>query len=429
MAGGSVVRSGRGKPKVEESGRSFLFLQGLAARLFEHLGAALLARGHVVRRINFNGGDRAFWRLPGAVDFRGRAEDWPGFLEKEIAAAATSDIILFGDCRPLHSAAIGVARRLRVRVWVVEEGYLRPGWIIFEEDGTNGFSRLPRDPRWYREEARRLPPWQEPPPLPGSFRRRAAEDVRYWLASLAARHRFPHYATHRPYFQLVEYAAWLRRLVVQRRGERQAAAAIAELGRAGNPTYLFPLQLDDDYQIREHSPFRSLRAAIEPVLASFARSAPRAAHLVVKLHPLDSGIYDWTGIVRHAGVALGISSRLTILDGGVIERVVALSRGIVTVNSTVGTLALAAGRPVMTLGSAIYDMPGLTFQGSLDAFWSEAEPPDPTLFDAFRRVLAARVLIPGSFFSDKGLKLAAAAAAARLETAGQGPVATPLAAE
>jgi capsular polysaccharide export protein len=414
---------------VSGSGRSFLFLQGLAARFFEHLGAALLARGHVVRRINFNGGDRAFWRLPGATEFRGRAEDWPGFLRKEIAAAATSDIVLFGDCRPLHSAAIGVARRLRVRVWVVEEGYLRPGWVTFEENGTNGFSRLPRDPRWFRETALRLPPWREPPPVPGSFRRRATEDVRYWLASLAARHRFPHYATHRPYFQLVEYAAWLRRLLVQRPGERQAAAAIAELGGAGDPIYFFPLQLDDDYQIREHSPFRSLRAAIEPVLASFARSAPRAARIVVKLHPLDSGIYDWAGMVRHVAVAFGISGRLTILDGGVIERVVSLSRGVVTVNSTVGTLALAAGRPVMVLGSAIYDMPGLTFQGSLDAFWSEAEPPDPVLFDAFRRVLAARVLIPGSFFSNEGLKLAVAAAVARLEAADQGRVAAPMAAE
>jgi capsular polysaccharide export protein len=37
------------------------------------------------------------------------------------------------------------------------------------------------------------------------------------------------------------------------------------------------------------------------------------------------------------------------------------------------------------------------------------------LFDAFRRVLAARCLIPGSFFSEAGLRSAVEAAVNRLE--------------
>jgi capsular polysaccharide export protein len=419
--------------KVAGSSRSFLFLQGLAARFFENLGIALAARGYRVERINFNGGDRAFWRLPGAVDFRGRAEEWPGFLDARIAATETNDIILFGDCRPLHRAAIAVARRRGVRVWVVEEGYLRPDWITLEADGVNGFSALPREPRWYREEARRLPAWRNPPSMPNSFPRRAAEDVLYWLAARVAVRRFPHYATHRPYYPFVEYVGWLRRLAIQRRGERRAAAAIAALAHRREPIFFFPLQLDCDYQIVLHSPFRTMRTAIETVLASFARHASPGARLVVKLHPLDSGICDWAGIIGHSAAALGISGRLTILDGGSIDAILAFSRGVTTVNSTVGALALAAHRPVIALGSAVYDIQGLTFQGGLDAFWTDAEPPDPFLFDAFRRVLAARALIPGSFFSDEGLRVAVAAAIGRLEAAGQPvrdqPMPMPLAAE
>src|SRR5262249_46051047 len=184
------------------AGRGFLFLQGMATRFFERLGWALGERGHAVHRVNFNGGDRAFWRLPGAVDFCGPEHQWPEFLDRVVADRAVSDIILFGDCRPVHRAAIRLAQTRALRGHVVEEGYLRPDWITFEEDGVNGYSSLPRDPDWYRERARSLPAWRDPPSVPGSFRRRAVEDVFYTAASMAGVWRFPHYKTHRPYHQL-----------------------------------------------------------------------------------------------------------------------------------------------------------------------------------------------------------------------------------
>ena len=399
------------------SGRAFLFLQGMATRFFERLGQVLTARGHAVHRINFNGGDRAFWRLPQAIDFCGRAEDWPEFLDQLIVDRAISDVILFGDCRPLHRAAIRVAERRSLRIHVVEEGYLRPDWITFEEGGVNGNSALPRDPGWYLERARSLPRWSDPPPVPGSFRRRAVEDVRYTMASMAGMWRFPHYATHRPYYQLIEYAGWLRRLALKRRAERRAALAIEALPAHPDPLFLFPLQLDCDYQVRVHSPFRAMHLAIEHVLASFAAHAPAAARLVVKLHPLDSGLVDWAAITGHLAVEFGIADRVTILDGGDLEKLMARSPAVVTVNSTVGTLALARRLPVIALGKAIYDMAGLTFQGDLDDYWSAPTPPDVELFDAFRRVLAARCLIPGSFFNEAGLALAVDAAVDRLEAA------------
>jgi capsular polysaccharide export protein len=402
---GGAVRTGGG----------FVFLQGLASRFFERLGRSLLARGKRVWRINFNGGDRAFWRLPGATDFAGRWEDWPPFLARFLEENTAGHLILFGDCRPLHRMAIPVARAQGLLVHVVEEAYLRPGWITFEEGGVNAYSPLPRDPLWFREAARSLPPWREPPEAPDRFSRRAAEDLRYSAASFFARRRFPHFHTHRPYHPSIEIAGWLRRLALVRGAERRAAAAIADLGRGEGPLFLFPLQLDCDYQIRWHSPFRTLHLAIERVLSSFAAHAPAAARLVVKLHPLDSGIFDWAGIVSQTAAVNGIGDRVVFLEGGDLVGLLALSRGVVTVNSTVGTWALARGVPVKTLGPAVYDLPGLTDSGDLDDFWREPTPPDGGLFDAFRRVLAARAMIPGGFFSEKGLSIAAAAAVARLD--------------
>jgi capsular polysaccharide export protein len=387
----------------------------MATHFFERLGRALAERGHAVHRVNFNGGDRAFWRLSGAIDFSGRLEEWPEFLDQLIVDKAISDIILFGDCRPLHRAAIRVAESHLLRIHVVEEGYLRPDWITFEEGGVNGNSALPRDPGWYRERTRSLPAWSDPPSVPGSFRRRAVEDVLYTVTSMAGMWRFPHYATHRPYYQLIEYAGWLRRLALRRRAERRAAAAIEALPLGPDPLFLFPLQLDCDYQVRVHSPFRAMHLAIEHVLASFAGHAPQAARLIVKLHPLDSGLVDWAAITGHLAVEFGIADRIIILDGGDLEKLLAREPAVVTVNSTVGTLALAHGLPVIALGKAIYDITGLTFQGELDDYWSAPTPPDAALFDAFRRVLVARCLIPGSFFNEAGLTLAVNSAVDRLE--------------
>jgi capsular polysaccharide export protein len=404
------------------SAGGILFLQGLACWFFDRLGRTLAARGHSVHRINFNGGDRVFWRQRGATDFRAPPGEWPGFFERFVAANEIGQVVLFGDCRPPHRDAIDIARRLGLRVHVVEEGYLRPGWITFEEGGVNGYSSLPRDPRWYRAQAQWLPPWRDPPPAPGSFRRRAFADVLYNLSSIAMMRRFPHYTTHRPYPPLVEYAGWLHRLALMRAAERRAQTAIADLTRSSEPIFLFPLQLDCDYQMRVHSPYHAVLLAIEHVLTSFARHAPSPSRLVVKLHPLDSGLHDWTVITRHVAVALKVAERLVILDGGDLDTVLSRCCAVVTVNSTLGSLALARGVPVIALGDAIYDMPGLTFQGGLDEFWSGAAPPEAALYDAFRRVLAARVLIPGSFFGNAGLESAVAAAVERIEAAAPRPV-------
>ena len=170
--------------------RAFLVPARDGDEIFRTPGDALASRGHAVYRVNFNGGDQAFWRLPGAVDFCGREHEWPEFLDRLIVDKAISDLILFGDCRPLHRAAIRVAEARAIRVHVVEEGYMRPDWVTFEEGGVNGHSSLPRNPDWYREKARGLPEPATPPAVPGSFRRRAFEDVLYNLSSMAGVWRF-----------------------------------------------------------------------------------------------------------------------------------------------------------------------------------------------------------------------------------------------
>jgi capsular polysaccharide export protein len=397
--------------------RSFLFLQGLATHLFVRLGDALAARGHAVHRINFNPGDRLFWKRPNATDFTGRDEEWPTALERIIAIHGVTDIVMFSDCRPRHVAAVAVARRLGLRPWIFEEAYLRPGYITLEQGGVNAHSPLPRNPARILALAQGLPPAAPETLSGGSFLRRAVDDVRYNLHNAALRHRFPHWRTHRSWNPFHEYAGWLLRGAMRPLRRGGARRRLATLQSWPGPVFVLPLQLEGDYQLRLHSPFAGLGEAIETILVSFASHAPRDALLAVKGHPLDNGLIDWGRFTRGRAASLGVADRLLWLPELPFGPVLAPAHGVVTVNSTAGLQSLREGKPLIALGEALYDMPGLTFRHGLDRFWTEAAPPDPALVDALRRVLAAHALIRGGFFSEDGIAEAVGHAVARLEAA------------
>ena len=147
--------------------------------------------GYDVHRINFNGGDLLFGSLKGTVSFSQDLAVWPKYLEDKLVEWNVTDIILFGDCRPLHREAVRLATLRGVRVYVVDEGYIRPNWVTVEKGGVNGNSSLPRDPSWYRNAVLDVPEWDPGVPVVGSFRRRAFEDVAYNVASVALRLAFP----------------------------------------------------------------------------------------------------------------------------------------------------------------------------------------------------------------------------------------------
>lgn len=419
-------------PTMHAAGRQFLFLQGLAGPFFRLLGDALAARGHGVHRVNFHGGDWLFWRRSGAVNYRGGLAGWPDYLKGLLAGRAITDIVLFGDCRPLHGAARAIAAQMRVQVHVFEEGYMRPDWVTLEAGGVNGLSSLPRDPQYYLDTAATLPP---PAPhdaadvgVPTSFARRAREDLAYNISAMLLRPFFPGYVSHRPWHPVVEYAGWLRRLAGQKAAARRSNAVRGRLERTGRPFMVFPLQLDCDYQIRMHSPYPGMEAAITEVLTSFARHAPAGLDLIVKGHPLDNGLRDWRAETLAIAARLGLAGRVLFLEDGNIDLLVRAARGVVTVNSTTGTLSAARGVPTISLGRAVYDIPGVTHQDGLDAFWASPAPPDPQVFDALRRVLVHRCMIRGGFFSDEGLQMLVGGAVARLEATAR-PAPRPVAAE
>lgn len=397
--------------------RNILLLQGLMGPLFRRVGQALRRDGYGVYKVNFNGGDRLFWRLPNGIDYTGPLSEWPDTLKQIIAQHQITDVVLFGDCRPHHMMATAACRHLHIPVHVFEEGYIRPDWVTLELGGVNGHSSLPRDPSWYRAEAAKLGPAPEHHPVPSSFRRRALEGVAYNAGDVLTRWHYKHWENHRPWHPLVEAMGWIRRLRRRRAAEERSAALIARLEATNDPYVLFPLQLDSDAQIRLHSSFAGIADALRMVIASFAARAPAGMRLVVKEHPLDNGVRDWRHETASLAALHGVPERVDYLESGDIVPVAQRARGMVTINSTSGTLALAFGVPVIALGQAVYDIEDVTFQGPLDDFWGEPGRPDVETFAAFRRVLIDRCLVAGGFFSEVALAKVTEGVIARLELA------------
>ncbi|MFB2549711.1 capsule biosynthesis protein [Ensifer soli] len=395
--------------------RTFLFLQGPSSPIFMKIAARLEARGHRCLRINLNMGDRIFWRRRGAFHYRGRVGDFGAYAARVMREERVSDLVLLGEERPHHRAATAAARALGVDVTVIEMGYLRPDWLTVERDGMSSNSHFPADPDHILEAARALPEPDWTPRYSQTFVADAGYDLLYNLPNVFLWFVYPHYRWHALFHPLAEYYGWVRRLMAGKRRAREAAEAIAALRASRAPYFVLPLQLQTDYQLRAHSPYCRQEDAIDEVLTSFAAHADPDARLLVKLHPLDNGLIDWRGFITRRAAALHLGDRAAFVDGGDLAALLAASRGCVTVNSTVGLHALRERTPVKVLGTAIFDMPGLTDQRPLDAFWRDPALPDADLVSAFFRLVAASIQVRGNFYSTAGTDAGAEAIAERLD--------------
>jgi len=409
------------KAVSQTSSRSFLFLQGVASPFFAQLADHLRMQGHAVHKVNFNAGDVAYWGRRPADLFRGRLEEWPAYLEDIYHRHGITDQLVFGDCRPLHVEAIALARRWDIRNHVCEEGYFRPFWFTMEREGVNMHSLLPRNPDWFREVGPRLKTVDTALPFTSPFSVRAAHDVAYHVAGALNPLVVPYYRTHATMNAVQEYYGYARRLPMLRVYAAGDTRKIKEVVKCRKPFFFLPLQLNSDAQIRTHSAFGNMVNVLRFVLASFAQHAPGDARLVIKNHPLDMWEVDYGKVLRELEVEFGLAGRIVYLETGALPPLLRHARGVITVNSTVGTLALTFKKPVIALGQALYNMDGLVYQGSLDQFWTDHPAPDAQLVESFRKVVIHVTQLNGGLHNAAGIKLAVPNAA-RVMTALYSPL-------
>ncbi|MBO0346085.1 capsular biosynthesis protein [Roseibium sp. CAU 1637] len=394
--------------------RVFLFLQGPPARFARVLADELDLLGAKSLRVNLCAGDWLAWHDLRCTNYRGSLSDWKAWLSDFCLANGVTDIVYYADRLPYHVAAHEVAQDLGIECFAYEFGYLRPDWITLERNGMSAHSLFPNNAETIRTAARDLPDIDRRQLYGHSFGEEAFVEVIHNMSNVVLASAFPKYDRDRCYHPLADYTRHLFRLPLARWRNRRAGKVIDDLVASGTPYYVFPLQLQSDYQLRFNSPFNHIGKAAEEVIRSFAKSAPVEAHLVFKVHPLDNGIEPWTRILMSVAKRFGVKRRVRIIDGGNLDELLRYSRGALTINSTTGLHSLRVGCPTKVLGIALYDMEGLTCQVPIDDFWKNGTVPDLELLDSLERLLAATIQVKGDFYQPKGQRVAAYAMARRL---------------
>jgi capsule polysaccharide modification protein KpsS len=354
----------------------------------------LRAAGIRVTKVNFHAGEVLYYRR--GVPFRGSLEEWPDFVRELVREHRIDAVFLFGDCRPIHRAAIRVARELGVRVWVFEEGYLRPEWITLEEDGVNGYSKMPRDPEFFR--SLDLPELAPPIPVGETFGPNAWYSTLSALAFTHLNQGFPHYVHHRELNAWHHTYRWVRDFFRKRYLRAREAPLLSHFeGELSHRFWFVPLQVHCDFQL-VHSPYDDLMQFVDEVLDAFVKHADPDHSIVFKQHPLDRAYKDWGGEFEARAQKRGLTDRLYYVHDLHLPTLLKHARGTITINSTVGLSSIHHGTPVKVMGTAIYDMPGLTHQGSLEEFFRAPVRADRELYEKFRRWLLHENQINGTFY-------------------------------
>ncbi len=384
------------------TGRHFLFLQGPHGPFFNRLGRNIQATGATVFRVGFNAGDEFFWREPAQfTGFTDRPENWPGFLRQLLVSHGITDIVLYGDTRPIHASAVAAAKKMRLTVHVFEEGYLRPYWVTYERGGANGHSRLMK--MSVPDMQKRLPgapdKQAKPPDHWGDMREHIFYGALYHWFVLFRGKKYPHFRPHRNIAVSREFRLYLNRLALMPGHWIGRILATRKIKRGGFPYHLALLQLEHDASFQAHSPFASMTDFLQLVIEEFSRGAAQDHHLVFKAHPLEDGRIPLHREICRLAKISGVEKRVHFLRGGKLAGLLDGAKSAVAINSTSAQQALWRGLPLKSFGEAVYAKPEFVSQQPLADFFRDPTPPNLAAYRDFRQYLLKTSQVSGGFYA------------------------------
>lgn len=385
--------------------RVFLFLQGPHGPFFGQLGRMVQAAGARIWRVGFNKGDEAFWPDAASfIAFRDPSDLWPDRAAALLDDKGVTDLVLYGDTRPIHAQAITAARARGITVHVFEEGYLRPYWVTYERGGANGNSPIMdlsvADMRAALEGLDLDLP--DAPAKWGDMRQHVFYGALYHYFVFLRNRAYGHFRTHRALSVGQEFKLYLKRLALMPLHWLDRAQATWRIKTGGFPYHLALLQLEHDASFRDHGPFATMEDFLRLLIRGFAAGAPAHHHLVFKAHPLEDGRTPLRRNIRRIAAEHGVADRVHFVRGGKLARLLNDARSAVTVNSTAAQQALWRGLPLKAFGQAVYLKPEFVSTQTMEAFFQNPTRPDSRAYRDYRHFLLETSQITGSFYSARG---------------------------
>jgi capsular polysaccharide export protein len=379
-----------GKTATPMKTRKILIVQGDWEAGMSRLALDLQDVGHEVGKVFFCAPDIIYqFRGIRTHLFRKPLEQFDEWLRELVQRENYDTFFVYNHYRPYNQIAWNLAGDLKLGCFVFELGLIRPNCVTVFSIKNPPLSKL-------------FESWQEllaggdapialttPPELcQVSTPAKLIAFCANFLASRITSPLFPNFVDQREmklwgHFKHGVIHLW--RFFERSRDSEYDRVFASEM--SGN-YYAVPLQVHSDTQITQCSNFQSIEQFIKLVVSSFEHHAPSDSKLVFKVHPMDRGYKDYMDLITGLDNRLG-GGRLLYVDRVHLPTLLSHSRGVVNINSSVGISGLVHQVPVITLGKAVYNLPHLTFQGGLDAFWRNSEKPSHRHVKNFINLLLA----------------------------------------
>lgn len=249
-------------------------------------------------------------------------------------------VCVWNGHRLREKAAVVAARHLGLPVLFFENGYL-PNTTLIDSEGVNSACSLPRNPAFYKD-------------------KHPESHCAYEIKTLDIREPIK---------------------------SKQSSDTAAIQG-----DFIFvPFQVDLDSQLLINSPHLKNMRDFYQLLLQLAQAHP-ALTFVIKEHP--SCLLSYRDL-HHLQTNIRFSGENT-------EQLIRKARAILTINSSVGMEAIIFHKPVITLGKAFYNIPGLVLQAEtlnqisncIESIYFGQWQPDKVLIAAFIGFLQSHYLVP-----------------------------------
>ena len=370
--------------------RRILIVQGDWEGGMSLLALDLKDAGHHVGKVFFCAPDLIyrFRGIPTHV-FREPIEEFEAWLRALVKSEGYDTFFLYNHYRPYNQIAWNLAAEYQLGCHVFELGLIRPNCVMVFSREHVPISAIPK--AWNALLAGGAPPKQAemPPELcQVSTPAKLLSFCANYLFSRITSPLFPNFVDQRDmnFWSHLKHGLIHMWRFIERGRDSEFDPVFA--GELSGKYYAVPLQVHSDTQILRCSDYRSIEQFIRQVAKSFELHAPADTKLVFKVHPMDRGYKDYADLIAGLDHRMG-GGRILYVDRVHLPTLLENSLGVVNINSSVGISGLVHHVPVIALGTAVYDLPELTFHGPLDDFWTKSEKPKPHRVRQFMNLLLA----------------------------------------